>query len=277
MRFRVSAAVFLAFLVTVFCLPGCEYSLGELPGVSLLPIVQTFEASPSAIKVGNYSTLSWAVTGASKVYIDNNIGNVALRGNINVSPSVTTYYTLTASNSSGNSTARTQIMVSSPEQPQLKPPLIISFYSDKSYVNPGEAVTLYWNTSGLGVVSIEPGGTVSTQGSKTVYPAVDTVYILTASNEAGSVAATVSIKVQGSTNPGNPVINFTAQHLGGTSWQLNWNVINATQIVIEPDIGQVQPTGSTVVMVPSGQMKLYKLTATNTWGWSYWQVVVASP
>jgi len=80
------------------------------------------------------------------------------------------------------------------------------------------------------------------------------------------------------TQPGDyPVINFTGQYLGGTSFQLNWNVINATQIVIDPDIGQVQPTGSRVITVPSGHSKVYRLTANNGGGSNYWQVIVASP
>jgi hypothetical protein len=54
-------------------------------------------------------------------------------------------------------------------------------------------------------------------------------------------------------------------------------VSNATQIVIRPDIGPVNSTGNTVVTVPSGQTKLYRLEAVNDWGWAYWEVVMGSP
>jgi hypothetical protein len=196
MRFGNYAAVSLAFLLFTACLPGCVYSPGEIPGVSFLPIVQTFEASPAIIRAGEYSTLSWSVTGASKVYIDNNIGNVALRGNTPVSPGVTTFYTITASNSSGSTTARAQVIVTgSTAQQQAKQPVILSFSSDRNYTNPGETVTLYWNTAEASAVSLEPGGMVSPQGSKTVFPYTTSEYTLTASNSYGIVKNKLTIRV----------------------------------------------------------------------------------
>jgi hypothetical protein len=190
-----STAILLAFLLIVVSLPGCIYIPGELSAISFLPLVQTFEASPAIIKAGEYSTLSWAVTGASKVYIDNNIGNVALKGSIPILPGSTTYYTLVASNSSGNSTARTQIMVTGSAQPQSKPPAILSFFTDKNYISPGDSITLYWDTAETTLVTLEPGGTVSAQGSKTVYPYVTSDYILTASNPYGIVKNSLTVIV----------------------------------------------------------------------------------
>jgi hypothetical protein len=190
---RQRGTVLLAFLLIVACLPGCVYIPGELPGVSFLPIAQNFEASPAVIKSGEYSTLSWSITGASKVFIDNNIGNVAIKGTTPVSPAVTTFYTLTASNSSGSTTARTQVMVTGSTQSQLRPPVIISFFSDKDIINPGEGVTLNWSTTETSLVTLEPGGAVSAQGSKTIYPYVTSDYILTASNSYGIVKHKLTI------------------------------------------------------------------------------------
>jgi hypothetical protein len=157
-------------------------------------------------------------------------------------------------------------------------PVIESFVAYPSSIVRGGATELRWNVSGTGTVFIDNGiGQVTASGFKILYPSVNTVYTLTASNEGGSVVKAFSVTVQESVAVGNPVITFTAQHLGGNSWQLNWNVLYATQIVIEPDIGPVNATGSRVVIISSGQTKLYKLTATNDWGWAYWQVLLASP
>ncbi|RPJ63322.1 MAG: hypothetical protein EHM12_02580 [Dehalococcoidia bacterium] len=195
MRLRSCAAISIALLLMLILLSGCVYIPGELTGISLLPIVQTFEASPAVIKDGEHSTLSWSVTGASKVYIDNNIGNVAIKGSIPVSPGVTTYYCLTASNSSGNTTARTQVIVNGSALPQPKQPVIQYFYADKNYINPGEGVTFNWSTTETTLVTLEPGGPVITQGSKTVYPYVTSDYILSASNSYSIVQNKLTITV----------------------------------------------------------------------------------
>ena len=197
MRLKGSAAILLVFLLTVVSLPGCITLPGQLPALSFLPVVQAFAASPAVINPGEHSILSWAVTGASKVYIDNNIGNVALQGSTPVFPTTTSYYTLTAYNSSGSTTARTQVMVTGTAQPQVKPPVILSFSSDKSSVNAGDAVTLHWNTAESTSVALEPGGTVGAQGSKTVYPYVTSDYSLTASNSYGLAKGTLTVVVAG--------------------------------------------------------------------------------
>ncbi len=62
------------------------------------PVVAYFNASPSSITTGNNSTLSWSVSGATSVSINQGVGTVAASSTTSVSPVVTTVYTLTASN-----------------------------------------------------------------------------------------------------------------------------------------------------------------------------------
>jgi hypothetical protein len=174
-----------------------------------------------------------------------------------------------------------------PIPPVGTPPVIIAFSNNPSTINAGGTSTLLWNVTGATSVSIDQGiGQVNVAGTMVVSPAKSTVYTISATNSAGTimrssaiilVSAPPPLPTPPQTTDSNPVINFTASHLGGTSWQLNWNVSNATQIVIQPDIGTVNPTGSTVVTIPSGQTKLYRLEAVNDWGWAYWQVVMGSP
>jgi len=181
-----------------------------------------------------------------------------------------------------------------PATPVTTPPSVIVFSSNPAAINPGGTSTLLWNVTGATVVSMDRGiGQVEVAGTILVSPASSTVYTLTASNPAGTVtrSATVTVNIvtptptptpvpvtpPPQTTTGNPVINFTANHLGGTSWQLNWTVTNATQVVIQPDIGPVNLTGSKTVTVPSGETRTYRLEATNNWGWAYWQVMMRSP
>ena len=167
--------------------------------------------------------------------------------------------------------------------PAGTPPAIIVFSNNPTTISAGGASTLLWNVTGATSVSIDQGiGQVDVAGSRAVSPAKSTVYTISATNATGTVIRTsatiiVLAPVPPQTTASNPVIVFTATHRGGTSWQLSWNVTNATQIVIQPDIGPVNPIGSAVVTVPSGQSKLYRLEAVNDWGWAYWQVVMGSP
>jgi len=94
-------------LIAFLLITGCS---GTPPAV---PIINSFSADPSTITVGESSTLSWSVTDATSVTIDNGIGTVALSGTTAVSPTTTTTYTLTATNTAGSVTATTTVMVGS--------------------------------------------------------------------------------------------------------------------------------------------------------------------
>ncbi len=105
----------LVVLFLASCYPGGPITI-TTPGK--LPVINSFSASPSNISAGESSTLNWTVTGATAVSIDQGIGNVALTGRRAVMPSVTTVYTLTATNVAGMSaTATTQVIVSGAPSP----------------------------------------------------------------------------------------------------------------------------------------------------------------
>jgi hypothetical protein len=62
------------------------------------PIISYFTATPSTIKLGEKSTLSWKVDNCTSVEVDGGIGEVSPTGTIEVSPLETTTYTLKAMN-----------------------------------------------------------------------------------------------------------------------------------------------------------------------------------
>ena len=76
-----------------------------------LPVISSFTASPGSITVGDSSTLSWNVSNATSVTIDQGVGSVAAVGNTVVSPAATTSYTLTATNASGWSSVTIPLVV----------------------------------------------------------------------------------------------------------------------------------------------------------------------
>jgi len=82
------------------------------------PIINSFSVLPTTIDEGDSSTLSWSVTDAISVTINQGIGSVASTGTTSVSPAMTTTYTLTATNTAGSVTAVTTITVN-PAAPVL--------------------------------------------------------------------------------------------------------------------------------------------------------------
>jgi len=84
-------SLFFTMIILVF-MAGCN---GTPPAAS---IINSFSANPSTITEGESSTLSWSVTDATSVTIDNGIGSVALIGTTAVNPTTNTTYTLTATN-----------------------------------------------------------------------------------------------------------------------------------------------------------------------------------
>jgi hypothetical protein len=158
---------------------------------------------------------------------------------------------------------------------EVAKPVIESFVAVPGTMVQGGSVELQWSVSNVDTVTIDNGiGQVATTGSTWITPPASIEYTLTATNEGGSSIATTSVIVTQSAVAGNPVIEFTAQHLGGNSWQLNWNVQNATEMNIEPDIGPVESSGSTVVTI--SETTTYRLNAVNNWGWAYWDITLGA-
>ena len=69
-----------AVLILMFLLSGCSTN-------PVLPIINTFNANPTIIDFGNSITLSWEVSGADTVSIDQGIGIVTASGTIDITPS----------------------------------------------------------------------------------------------------------------------------------------------------------------------------------------------
>ena len=259
----------LAMLLIASCYPGGPITIG-----GQTPVINSFNASPSGISAGESSSLSWTVSGATSVSIDQGIGNVALSGTRAVAPTTTTVYTLTASSTAGMVTATTQVIVSgvTPPPPPSGLPVINYFAATPTSISFGSSVTLSWNVTNATTVSIDNGvGNVAASGSNIILPVATTTFTLTAGNAAGSVTASAPIIVSGVSPPpsGLPVVNyFTAAPpviSSGGSTTLSWDVSYATSVTIDNGIGSVASSGSMPVSPVS--TITYTLTATNAYGW----------
>jgi hypothetical protein len=75
------------------------------------PVIAAFSAMPQQINPGGQATLTWNVTDATAITIDNGIGTQPLSGTRQVSPAATTTYTLTADGPGGTTSAQVTITV----------------------------------------------------------------------------------------------------------------------------------------------------------------------
>lgn len=75
------------------------------------PSITAFSSNPATGYGGQPCTLSWTVSGATRITIDNGVGDVTGLATKLVQPLQTTTYTLTASNAGGDRTASTTITV----------------------------------------------------------------------------------------------------------------------------------------------------------------------
>ena len=233
------------------------------------PVINSFTATPPSITSGQSSTLSWTLSGGAPttLSIDNGVGGVPGLTSKVVTPSATTTYTLTASNSAGTVTQSVTVTVT----PAITAPVINSFTAAPPSITSGQSSTLSWTLSGGAptTLSIDNGvGGVPGLTSKVVTPSATTTYTLTASNSAGTVTQSVTLTVTPAVTA--PVINsFTATPPSITSGQsstLSWTLSGGAPTTLSIDNGVGGVLGLTSKVVTPSATTTYTLTASNSAG-----------
>ena len=224
--------------------------------IKVKPQIDSFRASPTTITRGESTTLRWSTTGATSVSIPGTSGTLAVDGRTDVSPTRTTTYRLTATNSAGSNTRSVRVTVTQP------PCRIDSFSASSTTITRGDSTTLRWSTTGVTSVSI-PGtsGTLAVDGSQSVSPTTTTTYTLTISCPSGTLTRSVTIKVK------PRIDSFSASSTTitrGESTTLRWGTTGATSVTISGVSGSLSVDGSRSVSPTS--TTTYTLTASNAAG-----------
>ena len=223
------------------------------------PQILRFAASPATITKGGSSTLSWTTSGATQVNISSGVGSVALNGSTTVSPTQTTSYTLTATDSAGKTvTAVVTVTVSAGTVPQ-----VLQFVANPQTITAGASSQLCWQVSGATSITIAPGvGTnLNANGCVTVTPTATTTYTLTATNSAGQVQANATVNVGAVV-----IVAFSASptfaNYSNEPVTLSWQTQNATSVVITGGGLQPQtlPVNGSITVTPFSDTT-YTLTA----------------
>lgn len=255
--------------------PPAEQTLTVTVNAPATPIVDAFSAAPSQVNPGETVTLTWETSNADSVdIVDGSGGSVVSAGDpdgsIQVQPTETSTYELTATSASGD-TAQASVTVTVDTAPR-----IVSFDADPNPIELGASTTLSWEAVNADSLEITAGGTTVGEpteltGTLQVAPDVTTNYVLTA-RASGETDATRQVTVTVNA-PGVPTIaSFDADpdtvDLGDIS-TLSWEVSGADTIEIaiqggDPIVTDAEPIGT--VEVSPTSTTTYQLTATNAGG-----------
>jgi hypothetical protein len=268
-------------LVATAALAGCVQTMAQPvaptgPVSTAPPTIMRFEALPSTVPPGETSTLQWEITGAATASIDQNLGPVALKGNMPVTPASTTTYTLTATNKYGNTTGQAQVIIrgnattptGAPQTYNL--PIVTVLKVEPANILSGQTAMLTWEVQNSFDVTITPGlSIIPPKGSKEVSPTFTTNYQLTANNAHGSTIATTTLTVSGvQPNEETPVISyFMATPFvikRGESATLSWKSTGGSSATVDKGVGIVD--GSGTKQVTPSETTTYMLTVTNPRG-----------
>lgn len=189
------------------------------------PTVTSFSASPVAITQGQTSTLSWIVSEASSLSINNGVGAVT-GTSVGVSPATTTTYTLTAGNSAGNATATATVTV-----------------------NPAPSFTLTANPSALSLATGASGNATLTVNSLNGFTGAVTFTITGAPSgitntftpNPASSSSNLALQVAPSVAPGSYplVIRGNTPGLAEQTANLSLTITDATTLTPEEQAGQM--------------------------------------
>jgi hypothetical protein len=147
------------------------------------------------INCGDSSQLNWSSADAANIEI-NPIGAVASSGQQAIQPTQTTTYQLTASGPGGTATSATTVNVNAAVQADLRlAPAEVQYRREGDKVIQESSTELNWTATNASTISIDPLGSVSPSGSRTVQvtpsrtdagPVDENVtYTLSASNACG--------------------------------------------------------------------------------------------
>jgi outer membrane protein OmpA-like peptidoglycan-associated protein len=193
-------------------------SLGALPrfqaaGASVTvavakPTAQITAAS-ATIDCGASTQINWSTTDAPRVELSG-VGPVAASGQQSVQPSQTTDYKLTATGPGGVVTNDATVNVNSNIQSSLTAePAQVRYHKVGDKVEEQGSATLTWSAAAASTATLDPFGSVSPSGTRTVQPTPS-------KTEVGPVDETVTYTLHSSNACGGSDTKTASVHIVGT-------------------------------------------------------------
>lgn len=214
--------------------------------------ISNFSITDTEIEEGGYTTLKWNTTNCFKIKISN-VGYVGEDGSAKVYPNEDTTYILTAYNSDGSKETETvKINVNGSYDIKCS---IDKFTASDMNINIGDSVVLKWNTSDCDNIEVSNYGSVSSDGSMTVYPSNSIIYTLRAYGQNDSDLKSIKVNVNDNQNIINqPIYNKiistkTATNVSQTGAQFNGLVTssNYSNVNVHFEYGKTVNMGTSTI------------------------------
>jgi hypothetical protein len=184
--------------------------------IPIAPVTAELSASQTQTTCGQSATLEWKSTDAADTSITN-IGNVPTSGNDTVTPTQTTTYELVAKGPGGEVSQTATINVDT--QPRATLELSqpeVRYHKIGEKVVEQDSTTLNWSASNADQITIQPLGSVATNGSQSIEATPeqlstgpisrDVTYTLSAANACrGTATRTATLHISGSIDPPPPI------------------------------------------------------------------------
>ena len=244
------------------------------------PVISAFVAVPSTITAGQSSNLSFVVSDATSLSINQNVGNVTGLSSKIVTPNTTTNYTITATNSVGTVTKSVTVTVNPYIPPSDTTPPSTPAISGSATSPTGATISWTTSTDNVGVTGYElkrnnttiSNGNVTSYTDSSLTPSTSYTYSIRAFDQAGNYSTSNATTITTPSVPTPPTISSfsvaPSTTVGGNSVTFNFAVSNATSQAIDNGVGTVTGTTKTIStqVVLATTTLAYTMTATNSVG-----------
>jgi OmpA family/PEGA domain len=185
--------------------------------VVVAPVTGSLSASPTDIKCGQTSTLTWQSTETVDANIDNGVGNVQPGGNQSVSPHQTTTYNFSATGPGGGAKGSATVNVDTKVDASISVnPAEVHYRKIGDKVLTQDSSTLTWQTSNADNVSIDPIGKVDPSGSQTIKAEPKDTSQVPEGQPARTIDETNNYTLNASNVCGGSATQSAALHITGT-------------------------------------------------------------
>ena len=247
-----------------------------------VPVINSFNAMPDTILVGETATLAWMVTGATSVTINDGATDVYsgadATGTVDVMPATTTTYTLTATNQFGMAMDTEMVTVNIPPNAMIN-----SFTATPDTITWGGSAILAWDVTnapdGIEITSSATTTPMHTSnaatGMLTVTPTRTTDYTLLAKN-AGAMNAMAMETI--TVNPVAPSVDSFIANPNpagvGAEVVLAWSTTSANRVRVwrvSPNMSELLDTTTrvgtgTLAVTLTSTLTTFNVEATNPFG-----------
>ncbi len=207
--------------------------------------------------------VTWYADNATSVTLSPGVGAVSHSGTLLLKQTVTTTYTLTATNSYGSTVKQATVTMGA-----SAPAPTITISASPTTITSGSSSTLTWSSTDTTscTASGSWSGSKATSGSQSVSPTISSTYTLSCTGSGGSTSNSASITVTTGTQV--PTVNFSASPTtitSGSSSTLTWSSTSATSCTASGAWTGSKATSGTQSVSPTSN-STYTLDCTGTGG-----------